>query len=489
MANVAVGKTYKDPMFYAPTSENFSRKISIPSLETRRVTASAFAANMEVLFSPKASPAALTPTRISQVKPTSDDTLELDTQIQRQIDRLHSICLEDNPLIYGDIPRKLKDSLETTRHDIENTERAMSSLSLEPESLSLKQLTICKELFAIVERNVTVIDGALRRLIYSRERPPAIYFRPDFWSLAYTIASNPVESNRVLQKGSYGIASLVVHENGTSYVVKRQLEDADFLARCSDDLTLSEKEDSLQEQKHKNSLDLATETAINYSLPLDPGIMDFLGVDKHGDPLLSYVPGGELFDAISQDTLTTAQIYKIGKKLAKTLVFLHRNRIIHCDLKPENILLTEKGEPKIIDFGLAKSGFKPTDFKKKIGSRDYMAPEMLRRGQPKDNKIDVWSYGCILYTMLSGDIFYDHLLEAYRKKPLDYTSDRDLNDFLSNSENNIEKGILSIIRNLRLKQTLIIGEQLELVLMSCLKIDPKERGSMEDIMAIFNGSF
>ena len=92
---------------------------------------------------------------------------------------------------------------------------------------------------------------------------------------------------------------------------------------------------------------------------------------------------------------------RISVQILIGLRHIHEIGLIHCDLKPENILLKQenKSSIKIIDFGSAV--YNISDYPFYIQSRFYRAPEVIL-GVKYDNKIDIWSFGCILFELLTG---------------------------------------------------------------------------------------
>ncbi|GMT26625.1 hypothetical protein PFISCL1PPCAC_17922, partial [Pristionchus fissidentatus] len=101
--------------------------------------------------------------------------------------------------------------------------------------------------------------------------------------------------------------------------------------------------------------------------------------------------------------------YPIGKvtfvthmtSIASGIQYLHRNKTLHRDLKPENVLIDSNGTAKLCDFGLARDFVNKSTMMTVIGTRPYMAPELIRQSNCSE-KIDVWSFGIIIWEIITG---------------------------------------------------------------------------------------
>jgi serine/threonine protein kinase len=106
---------------------------------------------------------------------------------------------------------------------------------------------------------------------------------------------------------------------------------------------------------------------------------------------------------------TEKRVAELIYQIALGVKYLHKYGIIHRDLKPDNIMLTEasdKGQIKIMDFGLSKILGKKEKAVDGFGTLTFVSPEVLIR-KPYNKEIDIWSIGVILYMMLSGDLPFD----------------------------------------------------------------------------------
>lgn len=139
------------------------------------------------------------------------------------------------------------------------------------------------------------------------------------------------------------------------------------------------------------------------------GIYDF---GKEGDTnfiVMEYASGMTLREYISRrGRLTNDEIIKITIKIAEALKFAHENNLIHRDIKSQNIMVTQKGEVKVTDFGIATALATGTisGEKEAVGSVHYLSPEQAK-GQTVDARSDLYSLGITMYEMATGQVPFD----------------------------------------------------------------------------------
>lgn len=120
-----------------------------------------------------------------------------------------------------------------------------------------------------------------------------------------------------------------------------------------------------------------------------------------------FCPAGELYQHLQQRKsdggIGEAEARSLFLSIVKGVDYLHEHGIIHRDLKLSNILLDASMTPKIADFGLAVRQNNPlcSEQKTLCGTPNYLAPEILLK-RPYGAAADLWSLGCILYTLLAG---------------------------------------------------------------------------------------
>jgi serine/threonine protein kinase len=124
--------------------------------------------------------------------------------------------------------------------------------------------------------------------------------------------------------------------------------------------------------------------------------------------LMELCSGGDLMQHMVklQKVLPENKCAYLCRYVAQSLSDMHKLGIIHRDLKLENILLKsaeDLAETRITDFGLSNS-FKNVMLTSFVGTRNFMAPEMLQKNRQYDNKVDMWGLGTVIYTMLSSKV-------------------------------------------------------------------------------------
>ena len=109
-----------------------------------------------------------------------------------------------------------------------------------------------------------------------------------------------------------------------------------------------------------------------------------------------------LLDRMIERKLDEKEVVRLGIDICKALELCHKKKIIHRDIKPQNIFISDNGDFKLGDFGIARTIEKTTGGMSKKGTYTYMAPEVFR-GDPYDETVDLYSLGIVLYTLLNGN--------------------------------------------------------------------------------------
>jgi len=138
---------------------------------------------------------------------------------------------------------------------------------------------------------------------------------------------------------------------------------------------------------------------------------EFEEAEGVGYLILEYVPGQTLAERIAKSRFKLEESLSMALQIAEAVSAAHEHGVVHRDLKPGNIKITPEGKVKVLDFGLAKAvGGEAVDQQstvtepgRVIGTPAYMSPEQAR-GQPTDKRSDIWSFGCVLYEMLTATV-------------------------------------------------------------------------------------
>src|SRR6516162_7734651 len=118
---------------------------------------------------------------------------------------------------------------------------------------------------------------------------------------------------------------------------------------------------------------------------------------------MELIEGTTLHELLHEKHILAAdEVVHLAHEICKGLDYAHSHGIVHRDVKPANIMITSRGAVKIMDFGIAKAGGSVTSTGQVLGTPNYMSPEQVK-GRPLDGRSDLFSFGVILYEMLTGE--------------------------------------------------------------------------------------
>lgn len=142
-------------------------------------------------------------------------------------------------------------------------------------------------------------------------------------------------------------------------------------------------------------------------------LYEIVPMTNHYYMLFEYVEGGQMLDYIvSHGLLKEKYARKFARGIALALDYCHKNNVVHRDLKIENIMINQKGDIKIIDFGLSNLYLPKTLLKTYCGSLYFAAPELLSAKPYVGPEVDVWSFGIVLYVLVCGKVPFDDQVVA-----------------------------------------------------------------------------
>jgi hypothetical protein len=196
-----------------------------------------------------------------------------------------------------------------------------------------------------------------------------------------------------------------------------------------------------------------------------PSIVRYVahGTTLDGRPYVAaeWLDGETLADRIARSRLAPRDAAALGASLADALATAHAAGVVHRDVKPTNVMIGRDGQPKLIDFGVAKSNAPALTLDGAIvGSHGYMSPEQLRGSADVGAGADVYALGCVLFRTLTGATPFEGPSEAER----------------------LARMLLENAPDVRERRP-DVPESLALVIATMLQAEPKERPTARDLTA------
>ena len=158
-----------------------------------------------------------------------------------------------------------------------------------------------------------------------------------------------------------------------------------------------------EEKRERLKIEAKAAAALNH-----PNIATVYSCEEVDDEffiVMEFVDGQELREKIKSWPLELKEAIQISGQIAEGLQMAHEKGIVHRDIKSSNIMMTQKGQVKIMDFGLAKvaGGAQVTKEGTTVGTTSYMSPEQTT-GEDVDQRSDIWSFGVLFYELLTGQL-------------------------------------------------------------------------------------
>jgi len=158
-----------------------------------------------------------------------------------------------------------------------------------------------------------------------------------------------------------------------------------------------------EDERKRFEIEAQAAAALNH-----PNIAHIYAIEEKDDEMfivMEYIDGEELKEKISNNPIELEEAIDIATQIAEGLQTAHEKGIVHRDIKSSNIMTTEDGKVKIMDFGLAKinGGTELIKIGSTVGTAAYMSPEQTK-GEEVDHRTDIWSFGVVLYEMLTGEL-------------------------------------------------------------------------------------
>lgn len=159
--------------------------------------------------------------------------------------------------------------------------------------------------------------------------------------------------------------------------------------------------------------------------------------------IMEYACGGELFDYIVQHgRAEEREACRFFHQILAGVERVHAMNVVHRDLKPENLLLDDRGDIKIVDFGLSNTHEDDQLLQTACGSPCYAAPEMIAGQRYVPCRVDIWSCGVILFALVCGYLPFEDQNHAELYKKI-LNADYEMPDFVSPEVADLIRGVLT----------------------------------------------
>jgi eukaryotic-like serine/threonine-protein kinase len=262
-------------------------------------------------------------------------------------------------------------------------------------------------------------DQELRTEVESlleHDKPAAEFIEESAFEVtARLLADNEAESIREQRLGSYKILG-EIGRGGMGVVYLAARDDEQFTKRVAIKLIKRGMDTDAVLRRFRNERQILAQLE-------HPNIARLLdgGTTEDGLPyfVMEYVEGTPVIRYCDDHKLSTDERLKLFRQICAAIQYAHQNLVIHRDIKPVNILVTDKGEPKLLDFGIAKLLHSDTSQPQtemtatalRVMTPEYASPEQIR-AEKITTATDVYSLGVVLYELLTGH--RPHLLKSHR---------------------------------------------------------------------------
>ncbi|XP_047321842.1 serine/threonine-protein kinase STY46-like [Impatiens glandulifera] len=252
--------------------------------------------------------------------------------------------------------------------------------ALEKELVNIENQSWSTHSFSSVSRTEqTSIDHGLNHLTIPNDEKDVWEIDPQLLKFENKVASG---SYGDLYKGTYCSQEVAIK------ILKEDRVNTDMLKEFAQEVFI------MRKVRHKN-------------------VVQFIGACTKPPSLCiitEFMSGGSVYDYLHKQkgSFKLPSLLRVAIDISKGMSYLHQNNIIHRDLKAANLLMDEHEVVKVADFGVARVKAQSGVMTAETGTYRWMAPEVIEH-KPYDHKADVFSFGIVLWELLTGKLPYDYL--------------------------------------------------------------------------------